>query len=544
MSDVSRKMQAMFSGDKIVEFVPRNSTDGKVARKVTSLVNAQLEDCGTPEKMQDFFLTADMYGTAFLRHGWKQVRRMEQFRKLSEDGQHEVVAKGIVTRFDGPNWDVRDMLDIWPQPGRRRISDCQWVMDRTFCDLSEIEALEFVGVYDKGSTAELKRQSPAVGFVNDAYRVRRQLYRNMSDFDARQQEQFNKVVEVVDMIGYVPDEMVTDGINWRIITVANDAVILKNRPMPFWHGQIPILAYTPMPDPHYIHGVGKIEINERLAYIANRWMSQKADSVDLMIEPMWLVNRMSGIDTSNMYTRAGRIIGVDGAVDDSVIRPFSPDMRGAPLAENEIRQIWNWLQQSTGMIEDTMMGAPSSKEQTATEYGGRVSAVMNRQGMELLAFEKLAFEPLCNVFHQLNRQFLKYPKEVQLIGEDAGTDPITGLPVPPEMTQIQFGDLDYDFRAIAVGGTDQLSREGKRAEIFQLNQLLGANPAAGQIMNWVNWLRYTFTQYGIPNTKDFFNVGQIPGVNQIAAMTGAAPDQPMGGAGGSSLADLIMRGQQ
>jgi hypothetical protein len=543
-ADVARKVQALLGGDRFIDFVARSSTDGSFARKVSSLVNAQLHDCNTVSKGQDFFLTADMYGTAFARHGWKTVRRLEQFRKLDETGQKEMIASGVVTRFDGPNWDVLDPLDVWPQPGRKRIEDCRWVMVRYFMDLDELELLSQVGVYDKAAVARLKSTSSPTGFVDDSYRIRRQLYRNMSDYDARMQEQYNKVVECVDMFGYVPDEFAPDGFTFRMITTGNDVVVLRNKPFPFWHGQIPIIAYSPMADPHYIHGVGKIEITERLQYLANRWVSQKADAVDLVIDPMWLVNRQAGVDTQNLYTRAGRVIGVDGAVDDSVIRPLSPDMRGLPLADQEIKGLWGWMQQSTGMIEDTMMGGPSSREQTATEYGGRTQAVLTRQMLELLLAGNLWLEPLANTFHQYNRQFLKMPKEVMLIGEDAEIDPITGLAQPPTMQQVGLQDLNMDYRAVSSGAANMIGKQARRNDIMALTGLLQQNPVAGQAMNWVAWLRYVMTVFDLPNTKDFFATGQVPGVNQVAESTGQSPESVVGMAGGRQpLVNMMMGGQ-
>ena len=543
-SDVSRKVQALLGGERFIEFMARNSTDGSFARKVTSLVNAQLADSDTVVKGQDFFLTGDIYGTAFARHGWKTIRRLEQFRKLDEAGQHEVIAEGIVTRFDGPNWDVLDILDVWPQPGRKRLKDCQWVMVRSFMDFDELQALADVGAYDRVGVAELKATAGPQGFIEDAYNVRRYLYRNMNDYNARASEKFNKLVECVDMFGYVPDEFAPDGFTFRMITVANDTVVLRNKPLPFWHGDIPILSYSPMADPHHIHGVGKIEITERMQYLANRWISQKADAVDLAMNPPILVNRQAGIDTTNLYMKAGKVIGCDGPVGEENIRQLSFDLRGFPLVDAEIKGLWQWMQQSVGMIEDTMMGAQGSREQTATEFGGRVNAVMNRQMLELLLAGKLWLEPLANYYHQYNRQFLPPGKEVMLIGEDAGTDPLTGMPQPPSMQQIGLLDLNRDYRAIAVGA-GMIGKQQRQGAIGMLHQLIQTTPGAVQSINWVSWLKYVMTQFDLPNTKDFFvEQNQIPGLNQMAAATGTTPEGVAGAVsgGGPPLAEQMAMG--
>jgi hypothetical protein len=98
---------------------------------------------------------------------------------------------------------------------------------------------------------------------------RRTIYRTFGDYDMRRSERFAKPVEIAEMWGRVPTELATDGFIHRVITVANGTVLLRNRPNPFWHGRIPFLAYCPMPDPHYFHGPGKIEICEKMQFAAN-----------------------------------------------------------------------------------------------------------------------------------------------------------------------------------------------------------------------------------------------------------------------------------
>src|SRR5262249_54024404 len=151
--------------------------------------------------------------------------------------------------------------------------------------------------------------------------------RNLDEYESLRSDKYAKPVEIWEMWGDLPSALAPDGVQRRVCTLANRRVVLRNEPLPYWHGEIPFIAYCPQPDPHYFHGVGKGEISERLQMTANRLANQKLDALDLFIDPVFLMNRQMGIDTQNLYMRAGRVIGVDGPVDDSVIRPLSPDLR-------------------------------------------------------------------------------------------------------------------------------------------------------------------------------------------------------------------------
>lgn len=530
-SDVARKVQASFSSNPLVDFMGYSSDDAAIAKKNATLITAQLDDCHSYEKAVDFYLTGDMYGTAIARDGWKTIRRFEQWRELDEQSRQESIKSGMVTRFDGPNWEVIDILDFWPQPGRARLRDCQWVMCRYFLDFAEIKAMAELGYYDKAAIGDLQAQGMPTD-VETSYAMRYPLYRGQQEFEARANEKFARPVELIDMIGFVPDEMVKDGVNFRIVTIANDRQIIKDRPFPFWHGELPFHVYTPMQDPHYLHGMGKIEAVEKLQYLANRFANQKADALDLVIDPMWLVNRSVGVDTQNLYTRAGRVIGVDGPVDESVVRPLSPDMRGLAASYQEIQQLWQYIQQATGVVEDTIMGMSGGTRQTATQWQGRQENVLTRQMLEARIAEKAFVEPLANRFRALNRQFLSVPHQMRILGTEAMIDPITGLPIPQEPVSINLSDINPDYRARAVGASQMLGKAARQQNVMLLLQATASNPVAVQSINWVNFFKYIFHTFDLPNTQDFF-VNQVPGINQAAAGAGASPEELVAAAAGT-----------
>lgn len=501
-SDVARKVQTSFGSWPVVEFSGYGPEDAAIARKNETLISAQMKDCESFRKAVDFFLCADMYGTAIARVGWKEQRQMMQWREMGPMGQ-EVTRKGNVLQFDGPDWDNIDILDFWLQPGKRRVPEAAWGIHRYYIDLDELAEQVNLGMFDRSGFNELKRSGSMPTDQENEYRERTNVYRSFSEYTSRRTEAFAKPVEIWDMWGRVPVEFAPDGIVQRVITLANGKILLRNRPNPFWHGQLPFLAYSPMPDPHYFHGPGKIEVAEKMQFAANRFANQKMDAIDLVIDPMWLVNRGMVPDTQNLFSRAGKIVGIDGPVTDDNIKSLAPDIRGLQVAYTEIAQLWQWIQQGTGIIEDTVQGgAPATSRQTLGEFRGRQENVMTRLMLEARLAEEGFIEPLANMFRRLNQQFLTVPHAVKILGTDAVTNPITGRPMPQEPMSINLDDVNMDYSARAIGATQLLGKQVKQQNMIMLLQAASAHPAAATLVNWDAFFRQIFKEFDFKNVNE------------------------------------------
>jgi hypothetical protein len=502
-SDVARKAQISFGSWPIVEFTGYSHADSYIARKNEVLVSAQMKDCDSFRKAVDFFTGADMYGTAICRVGWKQERELAQLRIRDQGGQEQIVQK-MMNRFDGPDWQVRDIMDSFVQPGKRTIQEMDWYIDRYWMEFDALKRDAALGIYDPAAIKALEMAGPTSD-VEQNFAERRSIYRTYGDYDMRRGERFAKPVEILEMWGLVPADMAQDGFVHRVITIANGKILLRNKPNPFWHGQIPFISYCPMPDPHYFHGPGKIEICEKMQFAANRFANQKMDGLDLAIDNMYVVDRTRGIDTQNLFSKAGKVIGVNGPVDDSVIRPLSPDLRGMEMAYTEIGTLWQWIQQGTGIIEDTVQGAPASRRQTKAEFQGRQENVLTRLTLESRLAEEGFVEPLANMFVALNRQFLSVPMQVPILGSDAVVNPITGYPMPQEPIDMDLSDINHNYKARAVGATQMLGKGAKQQNLLALMQIMGGNPVGAAMVNWAAFLRQVFEAFDMRNFDELIN---------------------------------------
>lgn len=529
-SDVARKTQVSFGAWPIVSFAGYGIDDSANAKRNETLVSAQMKDCRSFQKAVDLFLTADLYGVGIARYGWKKTAQQYRWRQL------ENIAPGLDVEvwreddgfsFNGPDWEVIDPLDFWPQPGKKDIADMSWLIHRYYVDLDDLKRMAKQGLFDKSAIAKLEDR-PLSGQAEAELQGRLSIYRNFEEYNARRTEPFAKPVEIWEYWGTVPDEFAKDGFTERCIAIANGRVVAKNWPNPILNGKKPFVSHAPMADPHYFHGVGKIEVGAKMQMAANRMTNQKLDALDQFIDPMWIASDNANLNVQNLATKPGRIFQVSGPADDSNIRPLIPNLNGLQWGDAAVGQMWSFIQQGTGITE-ALQGLTSGNRSTAREFLGRQENVMTRLMLESRIAEEGFVEPLADAFRVLNRQYLPLPHLIQMLGDRATINPVTGLPLPQEPTWISHEDVSPDYRARAVGATQMIGKAIRQQNVMQLLQVMNANPVLMQLVNWSNFSRQMFQLFDFDNVSELLNLSQLPMVNQMANDNGMSPETLAGG---------------
>jgi len=526
-ADVARKVATSFGEPPFITFFGADPGDQIIARKREALHTQQLLDDGIVGKAYDIFLTADLYGTTFIRTGWEHKEEdamisQAQFLPLSQKVIQIVTKQRLVTR-SGPTIKVLDGLDVFPQPGFRDPQEADWFEEREWLDLDDIRALATINVmgetiFDPSEVRRMEREGFGASEANEDYKTWRGTWRTGIDSDGRQREQYARPIELVTMWGKIPSELAPDGIRNRVITVANGRYLLRNRPMPFWSLKKPIRTYSPIQDPHYIYAPGKAEIAKKMQIIANRFVNQQLDVLDLFIDPVFFANRSFNMPTQNLVMRPGRFFFGDGSPQENIM-PLSPDMNGFQMGVQMTEIIWKWMQQGLGIVEDTVMGQGAGNRTTAREYLGRSEAVATRLLLESRLFESTCFEPLMDDWTDLNRQMLDLPHEVLLLGQSATRDTLTGGEIPDTKRQYISGtDLVPNYEARAQGSLSRLGKGVRQQNLTLLLQAASGNPVVASAVNWINFFRQIFMVFDIQNVDELINTQE--GMQKILELSG------------------------
>jgi hypothetical protein len=429
--------------------------DAAIARKQEALNAAQFKDDNGFLKQVDAIVAGSLYGVCVMQVGWKrdeQERIMEQIDRMPLSGKVvRHIRKGKVVMFDGPESIMVDLLDFFPQPTVARLRDMKWVVRRYFLDLDDCRYLASIGTFDKAALSRLERDGALGGgqgaLVTSIQRF--QVRTGMDDETARFMDKYSRPIEILEFWGKVPSELSPDGVLSRVVTVANRRYMMRNRPNPYNHGQIPFLAYSPTPDLHYFYAPGKAEIVEKLQIVGNRYLNQSLDAADLMIDPMWFYDRGAGLVTRNLYSRPGRFVGLNGNPSNAIM-PMQPYMQGLSVADQKISQIREFLQMGTGIVDDAVQGIGGDSRQTAREFIGRREAAGTRLMLESRIYEETMLEPMANMFAALSKQFLEPPVEVLILGDGSQIDPVTNMPIPASRETLSAYDLFPSYTADAA----------------------------------------------------------------------------------------------
>ena len=541
-SDVAYKTQTSFGSWPIVSFHGAAPEDAPIAAANEALISQQMKDARSFEKAVDFFAGADLYGTQWIRYGWTHTEYKRRMRIKTRGGVG--IVDMPVVEFDGPDWDNLDILDVLPQPGKKRFKDCAWAVIRYWMDLDDIKAAQAMAkasgeepMFDQDAVDELERGVMSQ-ITEDELKLRQQTSRYGSTSDAMGDKRFDKPVEMLEMWGTVPEEFAVKGDRKVVITIGNRNSVLRYHENPYWHGQIPLGIYTPMPDHNNLHGKSKIEVTSKMAAAMNKLINIKLDAMELFVSPPLLVSDSFIPTSERMISRPGQLIRIPGLniVDDKNIRPMPVDLRGLQMAFTEVEQLSRYIQQGMGISESTIAGFDAASRATARESLIKREASLTRIMLESRIAEEAWLEPLANMFRRLNRQFLTLPMSRNIMGSLSQKDPITGLPLPESRVEIGLEHLNADYEARAVGATQLMSKSMRLQSMLAIQQQLQANPVGLQITNWVNFFRDVFKSADLEPAQ--LLVTDIPQVNANAAQMQLPQQGGMQQEGGTSLPQL------
>lgn len=526
-ADAARKAQTSLGMWPIVTFQGYGPDDMPIARKWESLISAQMKDMDMFMKEVDTFVTADLYGVAIKQLGWrrdKSIRIMEDIRTAPISNQLiRTIRKGPVVTFDGPDSEMVDRLDFYPQTGVARVRDMDRVARRRFLDLDKVRLLTQAGMFDKAELDRMIRE----GGVNSASATdlaaakRFSVRTGMDDESARYLSKYSRPVEIIEYWGLVPSELCPDGDTMRVITIANKRYVLRNRPLPFWHKRLPFVTFSPTPDPHYFDAPGKAEVAEKVNIVANRYINQSLDSADLIVDPPIFYDRAANLNTRNMYLKPGRMFGVDGNPNE-VIGRMQTDLAHLSVADNKIGQMRELAQMATGLMEDVGQGMDGPDRETARGMMMRREAQGTRLMLESRIYDEMYLESFGNMMVALDRQFLEGPVEVMILGDSATLDPVTNQQIQATRTSLDDRDLCVTYTARAQGATSSLSKSMKQQNLIQLLTAMSATPQVFGAINQINFWRGMFREFEIPNINEIFM--QTPQLSQMVGMAGA--EQP------------------
>lgn len=425
------------------------------------------------------------YGTAVVKNVW--LTKM----------------KGDRVVFDGPDTTSIPLNDFYPdwasnQPGQ--IQDMRGCVHRVWRSLDQIKSKrkrkvrgDEVGLYTNVDKLERSvRAQGADAWVNMS-RPPDDLMSNARDA-AYGQEAGAKTNDRIELWEYWGEFALTeDGDKTEcIITMANGDIILRVDPNPFTDQHKPFSMTVDYPVAGELYGIGEILPILSLIKEGTALRNARLDQTLQSVNRMWLVDRNSGINVRNLYTRPGGIILAN---DINGIKALdAPD--SSPAATRDTSQIDYDIQNATANTN-----ASQSVSNVGRAFGRTKAGVDFMQGttssrmiLKVRLIEEMFIKDVGWQYMLLNKQFMDQGQWVKLYGE---------LPNPYQQTDDESFCREYDF--YATGAMDRLNKQQRQSTFAQVLVpfLQQANQMEPHTIKWDGVTSRMFKEF------DWRNVGEL-----------------------------------
>lgn len=533
-SHAARIINMVFGTNPAIKFIGAGETpeEAAIGRKRDNLWGAQFRDMRGIEKMLNVLINANLYGAGCIQHGWKFdkgkiLTPSIESAPLSEQAVQTLIERDVVN-FDGPDFEVLDNLDCFPQPGFKHHHDMQYFGRRYWLDIDQIEALAQPGVDAKESIfapAEvrlLKQTSSGASHAIENLKAQRGLgMYNADDETARIRQRYRRPVELFECVGiHVPKELIPGDsqVTFRVITVANGKFLLRDKPFPLLLNKKPIEVCSLNPDPHFFFGPGRGEMAAKLQLGINKFTNQVLDALDVSIDPWFIFNRSAGIDPRNLMLRPGRWIPVTGSPSEMVM-PGNPNLSGLEAGITVTQLLWQYMQRVSGILDESVIGVRGPGRETARGTLARSESVAVRLVLEALLFEQQVLEPLADASMTHNQQFLSLPRQFMILGDAMRIDQVTKKPIPVSRDIMNPGDLTGSYSARAMGTQMRMVRSDRMQDLLLMTQIIGQSPTLAAAASSAGWIRLLAREIGAGHEVNEL-INDNPAFNELLAAAG------------------------
>lgn len=512
---VPKFVTTLFASDDFFNVKPEDPANLDWAANIKRLIKYQLKLAQFFPKFVDYTKQLMMYGTSYLRVFWIVKRKWVWERvPVREDVSFLGIKVGsrivdwkeekefkVVERR--PEIEVVDILDVYPHPEAEHEQQEQYgFFERSWMDLEQFKRMG-AGKFPMFANTDRPEINKGIHELKGQTRNRRANARNLSA---------NYIVKdgQVELLSYRgPYDVDGDGIEEDAhIVIANRKVIVKAQGNPFHHQLRPLIRGVMFPVVKEWYGMGLLEPILPSIYELNTLRRQRLDNINLMINRMWMIDGGADIDLDSLFTSPGGVITKDG--QDSVIALDQKDVTNTVYVEaaNLQEDIY------TTAVPKSIQGTPESGRLGRTAKGAQliVSQALERFGSALRLTEEQVLEPMLEMIHALNGQFIDDDLTLQDLYGKAFPE---GAPTPEQI------------------------RSKATFEMQSISDMISAEAQINQIMTYVGFFKESLT----PETVQFIarTVWTLMGrskdeINQIQAQQ---PIQQQPGQASQGLAGQI-----
>ena len=477
-----------------------------------------------------------IFGTAFGRTYWdfretdkqRMVPKRLNDRLIWTPKNTEIIK---VTEFDGPNFEVLNIYDCFPDPNATTINNARWFIYRIFKTVKELEAEN-----DARGAEYWKNLDKLKAIIKDKASKKNKTSGKPQDLQYREHRRV--MLSTEELLGEddanpeitILVRLKRDGWCYFVPEYASEtwSGIIREVENPYFHGDLNIIHGVDYPYPGELYGMGEIEPIDRIQRAINAVLNQRLDNVQLVLRTMWKVKKNSDVDMHTLVSAPGNIVTTGDM--DAVETIDVPDVTGATFVQT-MDYLTSSIQNGSGITDYTMGLNTGANTQNDTATGVRlIQQEANAQfKLKIQLFNHMVIQRISNQWKDLRVQYTTEAQKLRIIGADQvnylkentqlAQTAMDGSPIYPGQQDVQaklevFNDDNFAFLNLLPDDI-QPSIVGDYDFIAQVSQEQLSDPIAMQQNFFMATDRITSPQF----IQGLAQQGKMPNFEVIADKT-------------------------
>lgn len=476
------------------------------ARAFKALLDFQLSHDRFAEKQRLFIQQERLAGLSVMKVYWHTSGRMRKRLTWETDpvtgASQWGVAEEPETVFDGPRTEVVDVRDFFWDDAAATLSESQVTTHRTWPTFSDCKRMQRMGVWRNVDEIPKQRDFPG----------------QLAEREQGNPDRKPGRVEVLEIWRREDDG------GLRVYTVANRSVLLAERDNPFWHGELPFVAFVGQSLPFRIPG--RAQMDKLVALQEAAWSigNQRLDNLMFLNNQITILNEdlIDDIDQTE-YGPGERWVAHGDA--NAAYSTWAPNPTPAQISIPAESMIKADMQNLAGGFPFTSTSEAQTVNASTATQASLVASLAQRSIIGAKRHLYDAYRRIGQMQIELNRQFMRDELLVKVVGAD---DPQETMLITPDMLD---ADVLFDIEPM----TESLMRQERRSENLSLFQALMPTVQIGAMtgapLNTRKLYEHVLEAFDIRDVDSWFMptqaaapAGQVPGM--------PTPPNPQNGAQG------------
>ena len=409
--------------DLVDDYEDRLAGEDKDLQVLRSFLMDRFEEGQVPSAMSEIFLNAALYGTGIGKIITETVNKKEVERQIDQAVIQQVQAAAQQGQIapeqaqqlaqQAVSYDVVDKdhflvrvepispFDFVIDPAARSIDEAEFCAHVSYKPLHQIIEKQMEGIYNPVDVGQVTTEDRTTGEeYDDTDAVKLTEYyglvpESLLDVDLEEDE------ELVDL-GVSDNEENTKNVAFdlygenlveAIITIANDSVVLRAIPNPFWNQDRPLIAYQHDTVPNSFWGRGVCEKGYNAQKALDAELRARMDGLALTVHPMMGVDVTRMPRSGSFTVSPGKSVPTNGNPRE-ILSPFN------------FGQVDPAIFQSTGDLERMVGVATGTNDPSAPLNISPTNSTASGMSMALSSAIKRSKRTLANIERSIIKPFL------------------------------------------------------------------------------------------------------------------------------------------